>query len=111
MKEELFKDLMDSLHEALEHAEGKRVLRTTTLPFPPAAMGAKDVKKLRQHINVSQAVFAHGLNVSVKLVQAWEGNRRVPDGPALKLLHLAQNNPEMIFGSHTETTGVRNGKR
>lgn len=111
MENKLFKDLMESLQEALEHVQGKRVLRTTTLPFPPPAMGAKEVKRLRQQVNASQAVFAHGLNVSVKLVQAWEGNRRTPDGPALKLMHLAQKNPEMIFGSKTETTGVRNGKK
>jgi putative transcriptional regulator len=109
MEEKLFKDFMDSLQEALEHAQGKRVLRTTTLPLPPPAMGAKEVKKLRQQVNASQSVFAHGLNVSVKLVQAWEGSRRTPEGAALKLLHLAQQNPEMIFGSQTETTGVRNG--
>ena len=111
MEKKLFEDLMESLHEALEHAQGKRVLRTTTLPLPPPAMAAKDVKKLRERVNASQSVFAHGLNVSVKLVQAWEGNRRTPDGPALKLLHLAQKNPEMIFGSVRETTRVRNGKR
>jgi len=110
MEKELFKDIMDSLQEVLEHAQGKRVLRTTTLPLPPPAMGAKEVRKLRERVNASQSVFAHGLNVSVKLVQAWEGSRRTPDGPALKLLHLAQKNPEMIFGSQTETTGVRNGK-
>lgn len=110
MEQEVFKDLMDSLQEVLEHVQGKRVLRTTTLPLPPTKMGGKEVRKLRERVNASQSVFAHGLNVSVKLVQAWEGNRRTPEGPALKLLHLAQKNPEMIFGSLTETTGGQNGK-
>jgi putative transcriptional regulator len=110
MEKEVFKDLMDSLQEVLEHVQGKRVLRTTRLPLPPPKMGAKDVRMLRERVNASQSVFAHGLNVSVKLVQAWEGNRRIPDGPALKLMHLAQTNPEMIFGSQGQTEGARNGK-
>lgn len=110
MEEKLFKDLMESVQEVLEHVQGKRMLRTTRLPLAPPKMGAKDVRQLRERVNASQSVFAHGLNVSVKLVQAWEGNRRTPDGPALKLMHLAQMNPEMIFGSQGETTGARNGK-
>lgn len=36
MKKATFEDLLASVNEALEHAEGKRNLRTTTLPLPPA---------------------------------------------------------------------------
>jgi hypothetical protein len=41
-------------------------------------------------------VFARYLNVSTKLVQAWEANRRTPDGPALVLLHIAARQPHLI---------------
>jgi hypothetical protein len=41
-------------------------------------------------------VFARYLNVSTKLVQAWEAGRRVPEGPALVLLHIAVEQPELI---------------
>ena len=102
MEGKVFKGLMDSVQEALEHAQGKRVLRTTRLPLPPPAMGGKEVRKLRERVNASQSVFAHGLNVSVKLVQAWEGNRRTPEGAALKLLQLAHKHPELIFGHEHE---------
>ena len=44
----------------------------------------------------SQAVFARYLNVSTKLVQAWEANHRTPDGPALVLLHIAARQPHLI---------------
>jgi putative transcriptional regulator len=96
MKEELFEELMASVGEALEHARGKRELRTTVLPPPPAPMDAEAVKKVRKKLNASQAVFAHCLNVSTKLVQAWEAGRRTPDGPALLLLRLAEKDPAIV---------------
>jgi putative transcriptional regulator len=54
------------------------------------------VKRVRAALHASQAVFARYLNVSTKLVQAWEANRRTPDGPALVLLHIAARQPHLI---------------
>ena len=80
MKNEMFTELLGSAHEALEHAQGKRSLRTTTLPLPPKPLNGRAVKRLRATLHASQAVFARYLNVSTKLVQAWEANRRTPRG-------------------------------
>ncbi len=96
MRNEMFAELMKSAHEALEHAQGKRSLRTTTLPLPPKPMDGIAVKRVRAALRASQAVFARYLNVSTKLVQAWESNRRRPEGPALVLLHIAARQPETI---------------
>ena len=86
MKDETFTELLGSAHEALAHAQGKRSLRTTTLPLPPKSLNGRAVKRVRASLHASQAVFARYLNVSTKLVQAWEANRRTPEGPALVLL-------------------------
>ena len=96
MKDETFTELLGSAHEALEHAQGKRSLRTTTLPLPPKSLNGRAVKRVRASLHASQAVFARYLNVSTKLVQAWEANRRTPDGPALVLLHIAARQPHLI---------------
>jgi putative transcriptional regulator len=96
MKKKVFDELLASVGEALEHARGKRELRTTVLPPPPKPMDANAVKKVRRKLNASQAVFAHCLNVSTKLVQAWEAGRRVPDGPALVLLRLVEKDPAIV---------------
>lgn len=96
MKKATFEELLTSMNEALEHAEGKRNLRTTTLPLPPAPLSGRAVKNVRATLHASQAVFARYLNVSTKLVQAWEAGRRVPDGPALVLLHIAAAQPGLI---------------
>ena len=96
MKKETFGELLGSMKEALEHAEGKQNLRTTTLPLPPAPLSGRAVKRVRAALHASQAVFARYLNVSTKLVQAWEAGRRVPEGPALVLLHVAAAQPGLI---------------
>ncbi|MBA3559364.1 MAG: hypothetical protein H0W30_12275 [Gemmatimonadaceae bacterium] len=70
---------------------------------------------MRKRLNASQAVFARYLNVSTKLVQAWESNRRHPDGPALILLRLGDRDPAAltatVFGiamvNAQQATGTR----
>ena len=96
MKTEMFTELLGSAQEALAHAQGKRSLRTTTLPLPPKSLNGRAVKRVRASLHASQAVFARYLNVSTKLVQAWEANRRTPEGPALVLLHIAARQPDVI---------------
>src|ERR1700687_4108152 len=96
MKDETFTELLASANEALDHAQGKRNLRTQTLPLPPQPLNGRAVKRVRAALHVSQGVFARYLNVSTKLVQAWEANRRRPDGPALVLLHIAARQPQVL---------------
>ena len=111
MKKEMFADLMGSAREALEHARGKRSLRTTTLPLPLAPLDGRAVKRVRATMHASQAVFARYLNVSTKLVQAWEGDRRNPEGPALVLLHLVARQPELLehVGASAASQRARRG--
>ena len=96
MKADVFAELLESANEALEHAQGKRDLRTTELPPPPRPMRGVEVRKLRDKLKASQAVFARYLNVSTKLVQAWEAGRRRPEGTALTLLRLCERNPALL---------------
>ncbi len=97
MEKHLFRELMTSVGEALEHAQGKRALRTTELPAPPKPMTAAEIREIREQVNASQAIFARYLNVSTKLVQAWEAGRRKPEGAALKLLRIGGDNPKLVF--------------
>jgi putative transcriptional regulator len=99
MDETMFSELLKATREALEHASGRRDLRTTVLPAAPQPMTAQDVRRLRSRLNASQALFASYLNVSTKLVQAWEADRRTPDGAALRLLRIAEKAPELLLTS------------
>jgi putative transcriptional regulator len=98
MNKSLFEDLMTGLNEAVEHSAGKRELRTTTLPRPPNKMANTEIIAIRNSLKFSQAIFAAGLNVSKRTVEAWEQGKREPDGATLKLLSIAATNPEAVFG-------------
>lgn len=91
------KDLKAGLKEALEHAQGKRELRTTVLPSPPPKRTKKQIRELRIKLGCSQAVIAKGLNVSVKTYQSWEQGLREPSGSALKLLAIAEKHPDLVL--------------
>ena len=112
MDDALFAELLESAKEALAHARGKRSLRTVVLPSPPEPMDADDVRELRSRLEASQAVFASYLNVSKKLVQAWEANRRTPEGAALRLLRLAERAPQLLLSGTTASgTAPRPSRR
>lgn len=97
MDDKTFAALLDAANEALAHYKGeKRDLRTTELPEAPEPMTSKEIKQLRERLKVSQAVFAAYLNVSTKLVQAWESGSRRAEGAALRLLRLAERVPALF---------------
>ena len=50
----------------------------------------QQIKALREQANVSQAVFAAVLNISLSTVQKWEVGDKKPSGPSLKLLNLIE---------------------
>jgi DNA-binding transcriptional regulator YiaG len=110
MKPELFAELLGAANDALEHAQGKRSLRSTALPPLPKPMTAREVRSTREALQASQGVLARYLNVSTKLVQAWEAGERVPSGPALVLLRIIEQQPGLVdmFHAHASNT---NGHR
>ena len=109
MKSDLFAELLAAANDALEHAKGKRDLRSTTLPRLPDPMSAQDVRRVRERLQASQAILARYLNVSTKLVQAWEAEERSPSGPALVLLRLIEQQPGLVEIIGAERRGARNG--
>lgn len=66
----MFKNLKQGLKEAIEHAEGKRSLRSKNIyiPPPPKEYSSKTIQSLRKRLKYSQQVFASILNISVKTV-------------------------------------------
>ena len=88
------------LHEVHETARGLHaagVLSDTTMRdfdkvclSPVHALAPEDIRKLRKHAHVSQAVFAACLNTSLSTVQKWEIGKKRPTGIALKMLNLIE---------------------
>ena len=69
-----------------------REVRTILRPRP---LRPQDIRRLRtQTLGVSQSVFARLLDVSPKLVEAWEAGRNTPAGPVRRLVELIERNPD-----------------
>ena len=56
----------------------------------PAPILPKQIKRLRESLNVSQPVFARYLNTSESTIEKWETGAKRPSGMALKLLSIAK---------------------
>lgn len=90
-------DALAAIHETASdlHDAGimaKRTLRqfdelclTPVRPIPP-----EEIRAIREHERVSQAVLARHLNVSTGLISQWERGEKRPAGASLKLLTLVQ---------------------
>lgn len=57
---------------------------------PVETLAPIEIIETRNRVGVSQAVFAHYLNVSVGSISKWERGEKHPSGPALKLLDLVR---------------------
>jgi len=82
MKKELFDELFESVKEGVSILKGeKEPSRTFVVDVP-------DVKDLRKRQNLTQTELASLIGISVKTLQNWEQRRRVPRGPAVRLLQV-----------------------
>ena len=91
MKNKGFKELLDSIDQARKiHAGSLKAARITK--FNPVM-----VRSIRLKLHASQATFAHMIGVSVDTLQNWEQGRRMPEGPALALLKVAEINPSAVI--------------
>ena len=103
-KDTFGQQLIESAREAaaIERSETKpaRITRHTaaeTKVEPPPRYVSDRIKEIRDHMALSQPVFAAALNVSPETVRAWEQGKREPDGPTLRLLEVAEQHPEVLL--------------
>lgn len=89
-------ELIGSLKEAAAHARGQLNLKTTKVRPKAVKLSPRKIRGIRQALKASTPVFAAYLNVSPDAVRSWENNRRQPSGPALRLLEIAVNKPEVL---------------
>jgi putative transcriptional regulator len=64
---------------------------------PPRFINAgPDAKRIREKMQLSQEDFARRFHLSLRTVQEWEQQRRVPDGPGRTLLRVIEHEPEAV---------------
>jgi putative transcriptional regulator len=72
--------------EAIESRFTVRTVELDLQPLKPTQYDADSVRATRESLNVSQALFAQLLGVSLDLVQGWEQGRREPKPIACHVL-------------------------
>jgi putative transcriptional regulator len=90
-------DALEALHETAQGLHRIGLIDTKTMRDFDASclttvekLSAKEIAEVRKEAGVSQAVFAHYLNVTVGLVSQWERGEKQPRGASLKLLSLVR---------------------
>jgi putative transcriptional regulator len=87
--------ILDEVHEtALGLRSSGLISKRSMLKFDALCdlevkqISPKRIRQLREKENVSQAVFAAILNISVSTIQKWELGDKKPSGSSLKLLNI-----------------------
>ena len=91
MKDELFTELVASVKEGSSILQGEKE-GSRTFHLDPI-----DIKRIREGYHLTQMQFAALLGISVRTLGNWEQGRRVPEGPAMVLLRVADKHPEAVL--------------
>ena len=91
--------LETSLKQAIDHAKGKKTLRSQIRSNIPEITKFKgdEVKEIRLSINCTQEMFSKIMGVSVSTVEYWESGKNTPNGSAQRLLSLIKLKKEKFI--------------
>ena len=93
-KRDIGAEILNGINEIKEFKKGRIQLKVTELsePSPPQV--------IRSKMKMSQSAFAALLGVSIRTLQDWEQGRRESQGPAIALLRIAEQHPEVFAQLH-----------
>ena len=96
-KRNLYDKLMEGVEAMRQQREGKVTLRTHEVEeLPPLQIDADLIRETREKLNVSRAVFARHLRVSVRTLENWEQGRAKPNAQAAALILMVRKYPDTL---------------
>ena len=96
-KQNLYDELMEGVESMRQQREGKVTLRTHEVEeLPPLQIDANLIRETREKLNVSRAVFARHLRVSVRTIENWEQGRAKPNAQAAALILMVRKYPDTL---------------
>ena len=85
-------ELIQSMAQALAHAQGKRSgVRTHKVSVSP-----DEIQNARKQLGLSQDQFADAFGVSASTLRKWEQGQRSPTGAAKTLLKIIKREPRAV---------------
>ncbi|MBN2291276.1 MAG: helix-turn-helix domain-containing protein [Pirellulales bacterium] len=103
------KGFADALESGEDLAE-RFTCRKVVLNLEPVSYSPDSVKKTRETLGLSQALFAKFIGASKNAVQAWERGDREPSPIACRFMDEIMNNPQLFrrrFADLATPTGAR----
>ena len=105
MKKNTFKTLKKSMEEGLLISKGKSLKQTRISEYvirEPKDFTAKDIRQIREQLELSQPVFASLLAVTVNALRNWEQGRNAPSAIARRFLELIEEDPSGFINQAEE---------
>lgn len=91
----LYEELMEGMEAAEQYLQGKITLKTVTVEkHDPVVITPEEIRAIREQLNLSQAVFAQKLRMSVRTYQGWEQGKTRPNPQAALLLKMVSQSPQ-----------------
>lgn len=96
IKEAIGETIQDILNNGGKTSFTEKELYNLGVDVPEVEVNPKEIKEIRNTIQLSQSVFAKILNVSTSSVRQWEQGKRKPTGSTKVLLELLKKNPNIL---------------
>ena len=96
-KRDLFAELSEGMAALAEARQGKRTLRTHAAVYKAAPeVTPRELVRVREHLNLSRALFAIYLRTNVRTLENWEQGRAKPNAQAALLINLVKRYPDTV---------------
>lgn len=96
-KRRLFDELMEGVDAMGRHRKGKITLRSHEVEvLPKLEIDAELIRDTRERMQVSRAVFARRLRVSLRTLENWEQGRARPNAQAAALILMVREFPDTL---------------
>ena len=90
-------ELTEGITALTAEREGKLTLKRMRLPVQEAPIVASDeLRKLRETLRLSRALFAQTIRTNPRTVESWEQGRSKPNAHAALLIKLVEKFPETL---------------
>jgi len=97
MKRNLFDELSEGFQSLSDERKGMITLKEHTVVIISAPeLQNGELVKLRQKLNVSQAVFEQDLRINKRTLENWEQGRAKPNAQAAVLIKMVEKYPDTL---------------
>jgi putative transcriptional regulator len=107
-KRDIFDELMEGVAAMKGRREGKLTLRSFKVePAPLPPVDAQFIRRTRQKLGCSRAVFARQLRINPRTLEKWEQGRAKPNPQAATLVLLVRKFPDTLDRLESPAGGAR----